>query len=49
MVRPLKENGGCGSKYVSFPKAVISLAGFENIDTVIVEVKNGEIVLKKGE
>lgn len=49
MVRPLKDNGGCGSKLITFPKEVLSLAGFENVDTVIVEVKKGIIILKKGE
>ena len=49
MIRPLKDNGGCGSKLITFPKEVLSLAGFENIDTVIVEVKKGEIILKKVE
>lgn len=48
MERPLKNNGNCGSKCVTFPKYIISLAGFENLDTVTVEVKKGEIVLKKG-
>ena len=47
MIRPLKDNGGCGSKLITFPKEVLSLAGFENVDTVIVEVKKGEITLKK--
>lgn len=47
MIRPLKDNGGCGSKLITFTKEVISLAGFENVDTVIVEVKKGEIILKK--
>ena len=47
MIRPLKDNGGCGSKLITFPKEVLSLAGFENVDTVIVEVKKGEIILKK--
>lgn len=49
MIRPLKDNGGCGSKLITFPKEVLSLAGFENVDTVIVEVKKGEIILKKVE
>ena len=48
MIRPLKDNGGCGSKLVTFPKDVLSLAGFENVDTVIVEVEKGKIILKKG-
>lgn len=48
MVRPLKDNGGCGSKLITFPKEVLSLAGFENVETVIVEVKKGEIILRKG-
>ena len=47
MVRPLKENGGCGSKLITFPKEVLSLAGFENVKTVIVEVKKGAIILRK--
>ena len=47
MIRPLKDNGGCGSKLFTFPKEVLSLAGFENVDTVIVEVKKGEIILRK--
>ena len=47
MIRPLKDNGGCGSKLITFPKEVLSLAGFENVDTVIVEVKKGEIILRK--
>ena len=49
MIRKLKNNGNCGSKLITFPKEVLSLAGFENVDTVIVEVKKGEIILKKGE
>lgn len=48
MIRPLKDNGGCGSKLVTFPKEVLGFAGFENVDTVIVEVKKGKIILKKG-
>lgn len=48
MIRPLKENGGCGSKLITFPKEVLSLAGFENVETVTVEVKKGEIILRKG-
>ena len=47
MIRPLKDNGGCGSKLITFPKEVLSLAGFENVDTVVVEVKKGEIILRK--
>ncbi len=47
MIRPLKDNGGCGSKLITFPKEVLSLAGFENVETVIVEVKKGEIILRK--
>ena len=47
MIRPLKDNGGCGSKLITFPKEVLRLAGFENVDTVIVEVKKGEIILRK--
>ena len=33
MIRPLKDNGGCGSKLITFPKEVLSLAGFENVKT----------------
>ena len=47
MIRPLKDNGGCGSKLITFPKEALSLAGFENVDTVVVEVKKGEIILRK--
>ena len=49
MIRPLKDNGGCGSKLITFPKEDLSLAGFENVDTVIVEVKKGEIILKRSD
>ena len=49
MIRPLKDNGGCGSKLITFPKDVLILAGFENVDTVIVEVKKGEIILKRSD
>ena len=49
MIRPLKDNGGCGSKLITFPKEVLSLAGFENVDTVIVEVKKGKIILKRSD
>lgn len=48
MTRKLKANGNCGSKLVTFPKEVLSLAGFEDIDTVVVEVKKGQIILKGG-
>ena len=48
MIRPLKDNGGCGSKLITFPKEVLSLAGFENVDTVNIKIKKGEIILKKG-
>lgn len=46
MTRKLKANGKCGSKLVTFPKEVLSLAGFEDIDTVVVEVKKGQIILR---
>ena len=49
MIRQLKDNGGCGSKLITFSKEVLSLAGFENVDTVIVEVKKGEIILKRSD
>ena len=47
MTRQFKDNGGCGSKLITFPKEILSLAGFENVDTVTVEVKKGEIILRK--
>lgn len=47
MIRPLKSNGKCGSKLVTFPKEIISIAGLENAESVKVEVKKGKIILEK--
>lgn len=49
MIRPLKDNGGCGSKLITFPKEVLIIAGLDNCKTVEVEVKAGMIILRKGE
>lgn len=48
MIRPLKDNGKCGSKYVTFPKSVIDIAEFSDMYDVIVEVEKGKITLRKG-
>lgn len=49
MVRQLKDNGGCGSKLITFPKEVLIIAGMDKCKTVEVEVKAGMIILRKGE
>ena len=49
MKRQLKDNGKCGSKLVTFPKEVLSIAGLDACKTVEVEVKAGMIILRKGE
>ena len=46
MIRKLKNNGNCGSKLITFPKEVLSLAGFENLEAVSVEVQKNKIILK---
>lgn len=48
MIRPLKDNGKCGSKCVTFPKSVIEIAEFSDMYDVIVEVEKGKITLRKG-
>nr|DAG64761.1 MAG TPA: Toxin SymE, type I toxin-antitoxin system [Caudoviricetes sp.] len=47
MIRPLKDNGKCGSKYVTFPKSVIDIAEFSDMCDVVVEVEKGKITLRK--
>lgn len=49
MTRELKDNGKCGSKLVTFPKDVVSIAGMDKCKKVEVEVKAGMIILRKGE
>ena len=45
--RKLKPNGKCGSKLITLPKTIIALAGLDGVETVKVDVKNGEIIIKK--
>lgn len=47
--RELKPNGNCGSKLITLPKSVVAMAGFEKVDKVNVEVKNGTIIIRKGD
>lgn len=49
MTRRLKPNGTGGSKFVTFPKDVLNIAGMDKCKTVEVEVKAGMIILRKGE
>lgn len=45
--RELKPNGDRGSKLITFPKTIIELAGFENVNKVNIDVKKGKIVIEK--